>query len=188
MTAPGVYWPATPATLAARTAEAIGRNPDRRTGTVVSFSAGILTVSVGGGDPEQVGYLGSYLNPTPGDVVALVLQRSTWLCLGRIFGEGQLPPANNVVTQAGQVTANVNGTSLTVGVVFAQPFVPGSGVSIVCNINSGAGTTASWHVRAINVATTGFTVFLFGPNATFSASVGWIAVVHGIQHQMGGPL
>lgn len=73
--------------LADRTAQAIGRNPDRRTGTVISFDAGseTLTVSVGGGDPEQVGYLGTY-TPTPGDVVALVRQRSTWLCLGDIRG------------------------------------------------------------------------------------------------------
>lgn len=33
--------------------------------------------------------------------------------------------------------------------------------TVTININSGAGETAQWHVRAINVTTLGFTTFLF---------------------------
>lgn len=93
--------------LAARTSEAIGRAPDRRTGTVVSFVSERLTVSVAGGDPEEVGYLDSY-QPEPGDVVILILQRSTWVCIGRIANPTSpfaAPQQNGQqVTASGQVS------------------------------------------------------------------------------------
>lgn len=82
--------PGSPQLLASRTAEAIGRAPDRRTGVVASIDGGVLTVSVGGGATERVGYLASY-EPVVGDVVALVQQRSTWLCIGRMVAFDDVP-------------------------------------------------------------------------------------------------
>ena len=86
--APTVYQAASPNMLASRTSEAIGRNPDRRTGVVSAVGTdGSLTVTVSGGASERVGYLASY-EPVVGDVVALVQQRSTWLCIGRLTLDG----------------------------------------------------------------------------------------------------
>lgn len=96
-------------TLASRTSEAIGRPPDRRTGTVVSFTAGVLRVSVGGGDAEEVGYLAGY-RPQVGDVVILVLQRSTWVVLDRI-GDPAVPPQSQNGLQI-HCVAQGNGTNV----------------------------------------------------------------------------
>lgn len=90
MTSP-LLLPTSQAGMASRTSEAIGRPPDRRTGTVVSFVDRVLSVSVGGGDPEDVGYIDSY-SPVVGDVVILVLQRSTWVCLGKLVDATQPAP------------------------------------------------------------------------------------------------
>lgn len=81
--APTQYPPASNAMLASRTSEAIGRNPDRRTGVVTAIDGGVVTVQIAGGATERVSYLATYA-PVVGDVVALIQQRSTWLCLGRI--------------------------------------------------------------------------------------------------------
>lgn len=83
MTQPEAFLPGAQKSLSSRTAEAIGRSPDRRTGTVVSFIDGALNVQVAGGAVVSAGYLDSY-QPTVGDVVAIVLQRSTWLVIGRL--------------------------------------------------------------------------------------------------------
>lgn len=64
-----------------RTGEAIGRPPDRRTATVLSFTDNVLTVELRGGAVEEVGWVDSY-EPNVGDVVFLVAQRSSWLCIG----------------------------------------------------------------------------------------------------------
>lgn len=66
-------------------------------------------------------------------------------------------------------------TSFTVAVTFAKAFpaVP----KVFTNINSGAGSTASWDSRAFNVTTTGFTMFVFGPSSTWSnIEVQWAAI------------
>lgn len=118
--APGVYLPGSQAAPSARFSEAIGRPADRRTGTVVAFSAGVLTVSVGGGEPEDVGYLSSYA-PVVGDVVCLVLQRTTWLCIGRLNDSTSvLPPSSESNWFAGPSGSNntstyavVTGTGIT---------------------------------------------------------------------------
>lgn len=95
MTSPGVYLPGSSMQPSSRISEAIGRPADRRTGTVVAFTGGVLSVSVGGGEPEAVGYLSSY-PPVVGDVVCLVLQRSTWVCVGRLADSAApLPPTSN---------------------------------------------------------------------------------------------
>lgn len=95
MTSPGSFLPGGQRQLASRTSEAIGRNPDRRTAVVTEFVDGELSVSVGGGDARKIGYIDSY-DPVVGDVVAIVLQRSTWLCIGRLADAlNPLPPSTN---------------------------------------------------------------------------------------------
>lgn len=92
--------------LASRTSEAIGRSPDRRTGVVREApQGGLLSVLVSGGATERVGYLTSY-EPVVGDVVMLVQQRSTWVCVGRFARD----------TESGIVPGTVLG-----GVLFATP-------------------------------------------------------------------
>lgn len=66
-------------------------------------------------------------------------------------------------------------TSKTVAVSFATAFAAAPNVH--CNINSGSGVTANWHARAINISTTGFTMFCFGPSNTWTnVPVQWTAV------------
>jgi hypothetical protein len=112
MTQPEAFLPGAQRALSSRTAEAIGRNPDRRTGTVLSFTDGELTVQVAGGSIVKAGYLDTYINPAEGDVVALLLQRSTWLALGRISDQNPVPPV--------QVT---NGVHINPGSQFEQNYV-----------------------------------------------------------------
>lgn len=65
-------------------------------------------------------------------------------------------------------------TSFTVAVVF--PIAFGTIPRVFTNINSGVAATASWGSRAISVSTTGFTIFVFGPSATWSSvEVQWSA-------------
>jgi len=113
--APGQYVPASQAMLASRTSEAIGRNPDRRTGVVSAIDSGVLTVEVAGGATERVGYLASY-EPAVGDVVALIQQRSTWLCIGRLVasdgGDGGALPG---VLLGGVLFSTPGTTTLTTG-------------------------------------------------------------------------
>ncbi|MEU2487019.1 H-type lectin domain-containing protein [Streptomyces sp. NPDC012617] len=71
-----------------------------------------------------------------------------------------------------------NVTSFTRNITFTTPFAAPPHVTV--NINSGAGPTARWGARAINVSTTGFTIFLFsgalGETGTWaSVPVSWRA-------------
>jgi hypothetical protein len=66
-------------------------------------------------------------------------------------------------------------TSSTVAVPFAHTFALPP--KMTTNINNGAGATAQWHSRAINVTTTGFTLLVFAATAgTWSnVDVQWTA-------------
>lgn len=66
-------------------------------------------------------------------------------------------------------------SSTTVNVVFTHSF--STAPVIMTNINSGAGATAQWHSRAINITATGFQLFLFGPGASTwsNVAVQWTA-------------
>lgn len=84
----------------------------------------------------------------------------------------QVPPSGNFIV--GQVRAYESGeesisfttqTSFTVAVTFTNPFILIPRVFV--NINSGAGSTSGWGSRAINVDTTGFTIFVFGTSSTW---------------------
>lgn len=66
-------------------------------------------------------------------------------------------------------------SSTTINITFDHTFALAP--VIMVNINSGAGATAQWHGRAINITKTGFQLFLFGPGAaTWSnVAVQWAA-------------
>jgi hypothetical protein len=113
MTQPDAFLAGAPRALSTRTSEAIGRNPDRRTGTVLSFDAGELTVQIAGGQVARAGYLESY-TPVVGDVVSLILQRSTWLCLGKLVDPTAAAPPVVPVT---------NGIQIFAGAQFEQNYV-----------------------------------------------------------------
>jgi hypothetical protein len=81
-----------------------------------------------------------------------------------------------LVGKRGSVTAGPSAaTSFTVAVNFGVTFASIPNVHV--NLNSGAGSTANWHGRAISISTTGFTLFGFGPSSTFNGSWQWTAVL-----------
>ena len=47
--------------------------------------------------------------------------------------------------------------------------------AVSTNIDNGAGATAGWGSRALNITATGFTIFIFGASSSFTASVYWQA-------------
>lgn len=121
------------------------------------------------GQRIAAGYLGG--EPfDAGDPVALVRQDKTWLVLGKIYPS----LTDAIMMQAGFINVTVTAaTSATLGVLFDRPFA--SPPAVALTINSGAGSTAGWSSRAINITTTGFTIFLFGTSSTFTVPVGWQA-------------
>lgn len=87
-----------------------------------------------------------------------------------IGGASQIHEADDVSLSFGPAT------SFTQAVTFKKPFltIP----TVVVNINSGAGATAGWGSRAINIGLTGFTIFVFGTSSTWSSvNVRWLAAV-----------
>lgn len=121
------------------------------------------------GQRIAAGYLGG--EPfDAGDSVALVRQDKTWLILGKIYPS--LTEA--IMMQAGFTNITVTAaTSATLAVVFDRPFAVPPAVAV--SINSGAGATAGWGSRAINIVTTGFTIFIFGTSSTFTVPIAWQA-------------
>jgi H-type lectin domain len=122
------------------------------------------------GEAVPVGCLASY-TPIVGDTVFVMRQDSTWCITGRTTD-----PASGLSPQmqAGVASLTVAAaTSGTQAIVFATPFRAIPAVST--NIDNGAGATAGWGSRAINITTTGFTIFIFGTVSSFTASVYWQA-------------
>lgn len=122
------------------------------------------------GEAVAAGTLASY-TPIVGDVVMVLRQDSTWCIVGRTtLQDTGLSPQ----LQAGVASVTVAAaTSATLAVVFATPFRAVPAVST--NIDNGAGATAGWGSRALNITTTGFTIFLFGTSSSFTATVYWQA-------------
>lgn len=96
---------------------------------------------------------------------------------------GDLSKDNHLYMRGEQGTATMTlaaATTATLAVNFANTF-PSTPVLSV-NIDNGVGTFARWGARAINVSTTGFTMFVFkgdnaDPAATGSFNVQWRATV-----------
>lgn len=79
-------------------------------------------------------------------------------------------------TQSGTVAVSFTAlTTFSVNVVFPQIFASQPRLTPP-NINSVAAPTLGWTTRAINVTTTGFTIRLDGPSATWAGvNVVWYA-------------
>ncbi|MFC8723780.1 H-type lectin domain-containing protein [Streptomyces bacillaris] len=76
-----------------------------------------------------------------------------------IGSDGGLYVRGREIEQAVTDISFTNQTSHTRAITFATPFSAPPVISI--GIQSGAGPTARWDVRAINVTTTGFTIFAY---------------------------
>lgn len=148
-------------------ADAMPSDNEMVVGTVAA--ANPLTVTVRGTDMQV-----SYLNNSQdlvlggfqvGETVVLMREESTWLVLGQpLPATTFIQPRVQASTEFVTFTAL---TSFTQVVTFNNPWVAAPAVS--CNIASGAGSTSQWHARAISVTNLGFTLFVFGPSATWAA-------------------
>lgn len=155
-------------TLPEAITEALPPDDRLRIGVIASVAPVVVNVQ---GTLMPGHALGSYA-PVIGDSVAVLRQDQTWLIFGKTSSDGV--GTTGPTYQAGSVSMTVAAvTSATTALTFARPFTRVPAVS--GNINSGAGATANWHARAINVTTTGFTMFIFGPSASFTAEMQWQA-------------
>lgn len=102
---------------------------------------------------------------------------------GAVTGSSVVDSSNGFsMLPARRGSTNVSFTSLTsftVAVTYGATF-PAT-PTVTTNINSGDGSTSRWSSRAINVSTTGFTLFVYseggGPAVTWSnIAVQWIAM------------
>jgi hypothetical protein len=91
-----------------------------------------------------------------------------------VIGSSGTSAANGPLTKTGAVTAGPSGTtSFTLAVNFGVTFPAAPSVHV--NLDNGSAT--GWNGRAVNVSTTGFTLFGFGSSSsTFSASWQWTAI------------
>ena len=155
--------------------DVVGQPSSVRIGVVDSIEPPV--VSAQGVPFEEVGFIDGYV-PVVGDTVALLGQSSeagsdpaSWLVLGKVVAPADV---ETDINQAGTINMTVTAaTSATQGITFARPYATAPSVS--GNINSGAGSTSGWNARAINVTTTGFTLFIFGASSTFTVPVQWQA-------------
>ncbi|WP_025620336.1 H-type lectin domain-containing protein [Salinispora cortesiana] len=95
-----------------------------------------------------------------------------------------ITPARLGEQESGQVDVSFTNLALyTQPVAFAEPFA--ATPRVTTQIVSGAGPTARWGSRPINITTTGFTLFVFrgdgvSPGSTWDdIPVQWIAVLEG---------
>ena len=154
-------------TLASAIKEALPPDDRMRIGVVLSTAP--ITVDIEG-EGVATGCLSSY-TPIVGDTVAVLRQDATWLILGRTVDStsGESPQM-----QAGVVSMIIAiAASATTPVVFAKEFA--AAPAVATNIDHGTGASSGWGSRAINVTTTGFTMFLFGSSSSFTANVYWQA-------------
>lgn len=148
---------------------AVGQPASVRIGIVQSVNPTVIAAQ---GVPfTDVGYLGSF-RPVVGQSVVLLGQCSqagsdpaSWLALG----SSHASPAVNYQSQEVAVSFAA-ATSNVRAVVFPQPFAAPPNVHV--NINTGAGSTALWQVRAINITAAGFDIFSY----TTGGAVAWVAV------------
>jgi H-type lectin domain len=72
------------------------------------------------------------------------------------------------------VTVSVAATSKSQAVVFPTPFA--TAPVVLTNFLNAPGGSSGWIARAINVTTTGFTIFASGSSGTWVADFSWIAI------------
>jgi hypothetical protein len=160
--------------LAHQTQKTAGIPNAMRTATIAAVSGGVVTLSIAGGEISSgVGVLESYV-PVVGDVVAVFRQDSSWLVVGSIGTNGIAAKASVNGTVNMSFSA-VNNATVAVSYGVSFPVAP----MVVTNIDSGAGATARWVSRAINITATGFTMFVFAAdsatNTWSNVPVSWSA-------------
>jgi hypothetical protein len=144
-----------------------------RVGTVNAVNAnGTLDITMSSGViVPSVPKLASAYAPV-GAVVQMISFRGSLMVIGAVGSSG----AHGAMTKTGNVNtgpAAATSFSTNVNFGFTWPAVP----NVHVNLNGGAGTTSGWNERAINVTTTGFTIFGFGASSTFTANYQWTAVL-----------
>jgi hypothetical protein len=143
-----------------------------RTGTVTTVNAdGTLDITMSDGVLlPNVNKLATAYAPA-GAVVQIIVFRGAMLVIGAVGTAA----VNGPMTKTGATSTGPSGlTSFTTAVAFGVTFPAIPNVHV--NLNGGAGATASWNERAISVSTTGFTIFGYGPAASFTASYQWTAI------------
>jgi hypothetical protein len=145
-----------------------------RTGTVDAVNSdGTLDIMMSGGIiVPSVPKLATAYAPD-GAAVQMISLRGSLLVIGAVGSTG----AMGAIVKTGSVTGGPsNATSYTVAASFGMTFPGVPNVHI--NLNNGAGDTAQFNYRAINISTTGFTLFGYRPstNATFSTAHQWTAI------------
>jgi hypothetical protein len=107
-----------------------------------------------------------------GSVVQVISLRGSLLVLGVVADRAPMSPQ---MVKTGSTTTGPSGATLfTTAVSFGVTFPAAPNVHV--NMNTSAGATANWHVRAYNISTTGFTIYGFGPSNTFSTGIQWTAI------------
>ena len=88
---------------------------------------------------------------------------------------------NDTDIQRGQASVSFTSqTSVSINVTFPTAFP--TAPMLFCNIASGSGVAGRWGVRAINITSTGFTLFLFTMSTSQAAAtwsqipVQWMAI------------
>jgi hypothetical protein len=150
------------------TAIATANAPDNRVRVGIVASISPLTVSIQGTLVPMGRAKGFF--PVVGQPVSVIRQDGSWMAMDQPQSSADPSPQ----AQAGFVTMSVAAAaSATTAVLFARAFT--SVPAIAPNMVSGAAALANWSSRAINVATTGFTMFIYGPASTFTVDVYWQA-------------
>lgn len=108
-----------------------------------------------------------------GAVVQMISIRGSLLVIGAVGGNA----AMGAMVKTGTTTTGPSGTiSYTAAVSFGVTFPAVPNVHV--NLNSGSGDSTQMNCRAINITTTGFTIFGYKPSgtATFSLPHQWTAI------------
>jgi len=145
-----------------------------RVGTVSAVNAnGTLNITMSSGVivPNVPKLATAYA--TVNTVVQMISQRGSLLVIGAVASGGANGPMVKTGSASGGPSAATSWTlDVNYGVTF--PALP----NVHVNLNNGAGATAGWNVRAINITTTGFTIFAFGSSTTFTTSEWrWTAIL-----------
>lgn len=96
------------------------------------------------------------------------------IAAGQVMASGDVTLFRQIQTGIATISFTTQ-TSNSTAVTFSPAFAVAPQVHV--NINTAPGSTAGWATRAINITTTGFTIFSFGTSNTWvSVPVAWTAV------------
>jgi hypothetical protein len=143
-----------------------------RVGTVTTVNAnGTLDITMSSGIlVPGVPKLATAYAPA-GAVVQMISFRGSLMVIGATGSGG----AHGGMTKTGSTTTGPSAaTSFSTVVAFGVTFPAMPNVHL--NLRLAPGSTSGWNFRAINISTTGFTIFGFGASSTFSEPIQWTAI------------